>query len=162
MNLERATSFDDWIWVKDKAFSLQETPEISKYFVEWNVLDNVFAVTNRIGSRGSKDEEDRSVTGAFSIPALHSIHTTLHGINPSVEKLPNSIPRQPKGLTALFVGLQIPKNMKNVCRDLESYFTVVATQVGNQVLNEVSDVSFKIMEVGKLYVIYIYIYIDLY
>ena len=142
MNFERATSFDDWMWVKDKAFSIQENPETSTYLVEWNALDNVFAVTNRIGSRGSQDETDRSITGAFSIPALHSIQITLQGINPSVQRLPSSIPKQPKGLTALFVGLQIPKNMKTVCRDLESYFTKVASQVGNQVLNEVSDAFF--------------------
>ncbi|GFR79352.1 histone-lysine N-methyltransferase SETMAR [Elysia marginata] len=137
MDFKRATSFDDWIWVKDKAFSVQENLETSKYFVEWNALDNVFAVTNRIGSRGSQDVEDRSVTGAFSIPALHSIQATLHGINPAVPKLPASIPRQPKGLSAVFVGLQIPKNMKKACKDLESYFSVCATQVGSQVLNEV-------------------------
>ncbi|GFO11224.1 junction-mediating and -regulatory protein-like [Plakobranchus ocellatus] len=137
-NFQRATSFDDWIWVKDKAFSIQENTENCTFYVEWNALDNVFAVTSRTGSRGSQDVVDRSVTGAFSLSALHSIQATLQGINPEIQKLPSSLPKQPKGLTALFVGLKIPKNMSKVCKDLESHFTKVSTLVGNQVMNEVS------------------------
>lgn len=137
MNYQRATSFDDWVWVKDKAFSRTDGDRVSTFFVEWNDIECMFAVTSRFGNRVAKDTVDNSETGAFSVSALHGIHQTLHGLNPSVPKLPPRLPKEPKGLKAVFVGMQMPQNKATMCRDLEEYFTRAAEKVGPRVLHEV-------------------------
>lgn len=138
MNVARTTLYDDWVWIKDKAFFVKESSCLPTYMVEWNDVDCMFAVTSRFGSRLARDTEDRSQTEAFSITALHGIGETLHALNPNVPKLPsNLLPKEPRGLTAMFVGVQMPQNLSDLCRDLEEYFTIAAENLGLQVVHEV-------------------------
>jgi hypothetical protein len=138
MNVQRTTSYDDWVWVKDKAFCVSNGDTKVTFMVEWNNLDYMFAVTSRLGTRVARDTEDKSKTGTFTINALHSIGETLHGLNCSVPKQPSDLlPKEPKGLKAVFVGLQVPQDVTVLCRELENYFTKAAEILGLQVVHEV-------------------------
>ena len=145
MNFQRATSFDEWVWVKDKAFTVSETEEVSHFLVQWNNVDCMFAVTSRCRSRVAQDETDHSNTDSFSIPAIFSIHNTLLGINSDIPRLPKALPKEPRGLKAILVGMQIPSNMDPLCKDLENYFIKTSQVVGSTILHQVSFSNLEII-----------------
>ena len=139
MDLKRENSLDEWVWIKDKAFTVSENDSIPTFFVEWNNFQKVFAVTCRRQSRVANDETDQSNTDTFSLPAIFNIHRTLCGINKQMPELPN-LPKEPRGFKAMLYGggVYYPRDMEKHCTTLQDYLLKVANTVGVNILQQVS------------------------
>ena len=136
MDFKRASSVDEWVWIKDRAFSIEKEESIPLFMVEWNYEENFFAITCRTQNRIARDEVDNSKTDTFSILAINSIHKTLCGVNKNMPQLPK-LPKEPKGFKAMLYSIQIPTDMKKVCSELEIYLARAAETTGSSILQEV-------------------------
>ena len=125
MEIDRLDSLDGWVAVKENAFIDETTPPRLTFLVSWNDLEHKIAVTCRTRSRVARDVEDcSSRSAAFTIQELKGIHQVLALIHPQMEQYFPRLPEQLKGVWAIFYSQKTPKDIDNICLQLEQYFAV--------------------------------------
>ena len=151
MTLDTQSSLDDWVAVKDAAFTKEPLKTRLRFIVSWNDIERKVNITCHEGKpravkrtliksapsskNGVKKKEDggdeNSWCGLLSIGEIAYAHQQMCLVEPDLENQPPELPAEPRGIWSLIYATEIPPDF---CPKLEQYLAVAGEICGKRLL----------------------------
>ena len=157
--MERCNSHEDWVAVKEEAFSKDPIKTRLRFIVDWNELERKVNITCHEGkarvvkrtlhnkgaiiknvSNTSKRKEvvengqgPSSWSGVVSLGEIAYAHQQMCLVEPELSNQVLELPDEPRGIWSLLYSVEIPPDF---CSKLEHYLNTAAEICGKKLLTE--------------------------
>ncbi|XP_072038876.1 junction-mediating and -regulatory protein-like [Amphiura filiformis] len=154
-SIDRLNSFEDWVAVKDEAFTKEPIKTRFKFIVDWNEYErkvNIIChegkarvvkrtLNNKVGmvSKSKQKEnidnggEPNSWCGLLSLGEIAYAHQQMCLVEPELASEIMELPDEPRGIWSLIYSTEIPPEF---CIKLECYLSRAAEICGKKLLTE--------------------------